>query len=99
MAPRKNLLAGKKVSVSLMRNGLTLEVAGVPAVDGGLVAQVLLDTMRDMVEKGYDELVQDAGTLGAGPSVEMSDDDNVEDGSDIPTARRRPRRPIGFSPA
>ena len=98
MAARKNLLTGKKVTVSLTRNGLTLEVADVPAVDGGVVAKVLLDTMRDMVDKGYDELIQDAGTLGAGAHIDVPEDEDGEDGSDVTTSRRRPRRTIGFSP-
>ncbi len=72
-ARRRNSLAGKKSTVSLTRNGLTIQVDDIPASDCALVAQALLDAMRQMVAAGYEELVVDAGGLHSGPLGTVDD--------------------------
>ena len=74
----KNILADKLANVSLMRNGLTIEVSGVPATEAALVAGALLDAVRRMVKVGYEELVPDAGSVHAGPLGEYAEDDHAE---------------------
>lgn len=74
----KNILADKLANVSLMRNGLTIEIAGVPATDSAQVAGAMLDAMRRMVKAGYEELVPDAGSVHAGPLGEYTEDDHAE---------------------
>jgi hypothetical protein len=80
MARKPNPLASKKSVVSLSRNGLTLQVEDIPAADCALVAQALLDAMRQMVAAGYDELVPDAGSVHAGPLGEVPEEG---DGSSV----------------
>jgi len=74
-----NLLSRKKASVSLHRNGLSVQVDDVPAGDCALVAQALLDAFRQMVEAGYDELVPDGGSLHAGPFGEVPEESEGEE--------------------
>lgn len=82
MTPRKrkpdNLLDHKKASVSVHRNGLHIEVADITASDAGIVAKALLDTFRELVKAGYDELIQDAGGLHSGALGELPDEDGVD---------------------
>ena len=74
----KNVLADKLANVSLARNGLTIEVPGVPAMHAAQVAGALLDAVRQMVKVGYEELVPDAGSVHAGPLGEYTEDDHAE---------------------
>jgi hypothetical protein len=94
MSARKRTAASvmqhKKASVSLSRNGVCIEVSDVPAEDAGIAAKELLDVFRTLVKAGYDELVQDAGSLHAGAFGEMPDEDGIETDTD-PTQRR-----VGF---
>lgn len=94
MKRKPNLLANRTATVSYSRNGLSLEVANVPAADGALVAKALLDAVRGLVEAGYEELVLDGGSLHADHPqfVEEPDGDDV---ALPPTSGPRPKR-IGF---
>src|SRR3989304_5734142 len=61
-----SFLAHKKASVGLHRNGLSIDVADVPAEDVGLVAKELLDVLRTLQAAGYDQLTMDAGAVHSG---------------------------------
>ena len=93
-AKKKSLFANRTSTVSISRNGLSIEIAAVPATDAGLIAKELLDVVRTLVEGGYDELVQEAGSFhGFGH-------DQTEEGDDepysLPPAMKR-KRSIGFN--
>ena len=83
MATRKrkpaNLLANRTASVSLHRNGLTIQIDSVPATDCALVAQSLLDAVRQMVEAGYSELTQEGPSLHAGALGDVPEDAEEEE--------------------
>ena len=88
------VLAHKKASVSLMRTGLSIDIADIPAEDAGLAAKELLDVMRTLCEKmGYDELIPDAGGAHSNP-IDQDPEEDGEDFTEPPTARRK--RPMGF---
>ena len=93
-ATTPTVLAHKKASVSLHRNGLSIEVSEVAAEDAGLAAKELLDVMRTLVGMGYDELLMDAGSIHGGAFGEMPDEDGVYTETDPPQAG--PPRRIGF---
>lgn len=82
-------LKGKAVTVSLHRNGLSLEMAEVPAELMTAVSSELLNTARVLVNAGFDELVPDAGGVHGGPLGEYRDDDHAEEAV-------KPRARIGF---
>ena len=63
---RTNPFTNRKANVSVHRNGLSIEIQDVSAVDSGLVAKELLDIVRQLVAAGYEELVVDAGALHGG---------------------------------
>lgn len=86
-------LAGKRASVSLHRNGLTIEVGDIPVSDAALVGGALLDAMRGLT-KVYAELTVDMGTVGAGTGIEVPDEDGIESEADPISAKK----PIGFTP-
>jgi hypothetical protein len=93
-APKKakrspNPLRGKTATVSLTRNGLTIEIEDVPAAQAATVGGILLQAARQMVRSGFDELVVDAGSIHAAPLGEVPDDAEEEEA-------RHPRR-IGFT--
>jgi len=90
---KTNPFTNRKASVSLHRNGLGIEISDVSATDAGLVAKELLDIMRMLVQAGYEELTLDAGGAHGGAFGEVPDDDDVEDWSMPPEARRKR---IGF---
>lgn len=93
---RANLLANRTATVSVARNGLTIEVAGVPAADSARVAAAILDAVRGLVSAGYEELVLDAGSAHASPAGEVPDDDEITPAeTDPPTAKGQSRR-LGF---
>lgn len=84
------VLAHKKATVTLHRNGLTLEVADVPAESAGLAASELLNVVRLLVQSGFEELIPDAGSAHASPAGDFEDDDVIEPAvSDPPTMKRR----------
>lgn len=101
MASRKrrvaseNLLDHKKASVSVHRNGLSIEVSDVTASDAGRVAAALLDAVRELVKAGYDELVPDAGGLHSGAFGEVPDE-VYEEEAVTPSPVQRDKR-IGFT--
>lgn len=86
-----NVFTNRKASVSVVRNGLAIEIADVPAVDAGVVAMELLKTLRMLVAAGYDELVVDGGQLHGGV-IEIPDEVDGDDYVLPPESRR-----IGFS--
>jgi hypothetical protein len=73
-----NVLANRTASVSMHRNGLSIEIDSVPAVDASLVAKCLLDVVRELVAAGYGELIVDAGGVH-GSTIEIPDDDDGDD--------------------
>lgn len=94
MARRKtNPFTNRKATVSVHRNGLSIEIADVAATDSGAVAKELLDMVRTLIQAGYEELIVDAGSLHGG-GFETPDEDGIEDWVMPPEARRRR---IGFT--
>lgn len=86
-----NVLTGKTASVAIQRNGLSIEVGDVPAVDAALVAKCLLDAIRGLQAAGYEELVVDAGAVHGG-IIEVPDEVDGDDFVLPPESKRR----IGF---
>lgn len=97
MASKKRTtnMTRRRANVSIHRNGLTIEVPDVPAVDAGVVASELVKVMRTLAAR-YEELIPDAGMVGAGSGIEIPEEEGVEDAVDPPVMRQRPR--IGFTP-
>lgn len=94
MTRRKtNPFTNRKATVSVHRNGLSIEIADVAATDSGAVAKELLDMMRTLIAAGYDELMHDAGGAHGGAFGEVPDDDDIEEFV-LPVEARK--RPIGF---
>jgi len=85
----------RKASVTLHRNGLSIEIGDVPAVDTGVVAKELLDMMRQLTAAGYDELVLE-GPSAYGGGFEVADEEDMDTFVLPPEAKRR--RPMGFLP-
>jgi hypothetical protein len=75
---QSNVLANRSASVSIHRNGLSIEIESVPAVDASIVAKCLLDVVRELVKVGYSELVNDAGGVHGGV-IEVADEEDDED--------------------
>lgn len=95
MTKRKtNPFTNRKASVSVHRNGLSIEIADVQATDAGTVAKELLDMVRTLIHAGYEELMHDAGGAHGGAFGEVPEDDDGEDFVIPPEARRRK---IGFT--
>lgn len=93
MARRKtNPFTNRKATVSVHRNGLSIEIADVQATDSGAVAKELLDMVRTLIQAGYEELIVDAGSLHGG-GFETPDEDGIEDWVMPPEAKRKR---IGF---
>jgi hypothetical protein len=89
-----NPVHGKKATVALHRNGLSITIEDVPAANAAAVAGVLLTAMRVMVDNGFDELIQDAGGVASGALGEVPDEYEVTE------TRARPangRRRLGFT--
>jgi len=94
MARRKtNPFTNRKATVSVHRNGLSIEIADVQATDSGAVAKELLDMVRTLIQAGYEELIVDAGSLHGG-GFETPDEEGIEDWVMPPEAKRRR---IGFT--
>lgn len=89
---RSNPFTNRKATVSVHRNGLSIEIQDVGATDAGMVAKELLEVVRTLVQAGYDELVQDAGGVHGGV-FEVPDEVDGEDFVLPPEARKRR---IGF---
>ncbi len=90
---KSNPFTNRKATVSVHRNGLSIEIADVQATDSGAVAKELLDMMRTLIQAGYEELIVDAGSLHGG-GFETPDEDGIEDWVMPPEAKRRR---IGFT--
>lgn len=82
-----SLLDGKKATVYLERNGLTIRVDDVPAETAGLVAADMLEAIRVLTTK-YPELVSGPDTVPGGYPTSVTEDEWSEDG----------RRRTGFRP-
>lgn len=89
---KQNLLAGHTANVSLQRNGLLIDVQGVPAVNAGHIAAGLLDALRNLTEH-YPELTADGGAFYGSP-VPVPDEYDDPDGTETPAAGHKPL--IGF---
>jgi hypothetical protein len=81
MTPRKKqvvpvtVLAHKKATVSVARNGVLVEIGDISAEDVGLALKEVLDVYRTLARMGYDEVVVDAGSHHAGPLGEFPEDE------------------------
>lgn len=82
-----SLLAGKKATVCIERNGLSIRVDDVDAAVAGLVAADLLEAMR-LLRTKYPELIHELTPIGGYSPLDTADDEWADDG-------RRPRR-TGF---
>jgi len=60
-------------NVQLHRNGLTLDMQGVPADQVESVSAHMLDAMRNLTKRGYSELIVDSGSLHGGVFGEVPD--------------------------
>lgn len=89
-----NILSNRLATVSLMRNGLTIEVMGVPASDAAVVAKSMLDAMRGLVAAGYDELIQDHDALHSDSFTQPEEMDDAE--YKIAPESRSSRSKLGF---
>lgn len=93
MTRRKtNPFTNRKATVSVHRNGLSIEIADVAATDSGAVAKELLDMVRTLIQAGYEELIVDGGSLHGG-GYETPEEEDLTDWRMPPEARRKR---IGF---
>lgn len=74
---RPSVLANRTATVGINRNGLVIEVTGVPATEAVLVAQYLLNGVRQLVKVGYEELIPDSGSFHS--TGHVVDDDDLEE--------------------
>lgn len=74
-----SLLAGKKATVYLERNGLTIRVDDVEAQNAGLVAADLLEAFR-LLNTKYPELITELQPVGGYAPLDTADDDWQDDG-------------------
>lgn len=97
MARRKNVLTGRTAAVAVNRNGLSVQIDAVPAIDAALVAAALLRMMRSLERAGFEELVPEGSPLHAG-GYDQAEEPDDEDFSLPPSARKRAPedRRIGF---
>lgn len=94
MARRRNLLTGKTATVSVTRGGLVIEVADIPATDAGLAASAILNTFRNLVSSGYDELREFGPTIHSDALAVPDDADDAE--YKIAPESSTDQRKIGF---
>jgi hypothetical protein len=73
------MLAEKKATVYLERNGLTIRVDDVQADQAGLVAADLLMAFR-LLRRKFPELISELQPVAGGYPVEVTDDDWSDDG-------------------
>ena len=74
-----SLLGGKRATVYLERNGLTIRVDDVEADKAGLVAADLLMAFRLLRDK-FPELIAELQSVPGGYPVSVTDDDWSDDG-------------------
>lgn len=66
-------------NVQLQRNGLVLDMQGVPADQVESVAAHMLDAVRNLTKRGYGELIVDGTPLHAAPLGEVPEDAEYEE--------------------
>lgn len=95
--PRKSrdVTTGRTADVSLDMGGLGVRVEAVPLADAGLVASYLLTLRRELVARGWDELLAAPDHVGA-DRVDVPEEDGVEEFRDLPTLAPPARRKVGF---
>jgi len=79
MTRRRSALAGKRACVSVERNGASIRIEDVPAMECASVLASLLDAFRDLTSH-YEELVPDLTPVPGGAPV---DGDASEFGAQI----------------
>ena len=80
--PRKrkaSLLDGKKATVYLERNGLTIRVDDVPAETAGLVAADMLEAVR-VLTANYPELIAELQPVAGYAPLDTREDEWAEEG-------------------
>ena len=82
-----SLLAGRKATVVMERNGLSIRVDDVEADKAGLVAADLLMAFR-LLRSKFAELTQELQPVGGGYPLDVVEDDWSEEG----------RKRAGFTP-
>ena len=76
---KRTAIKVQSANVQLHRNGLTLEMQGVPADQVESVAQHMLDAVRSLTKRGYGEVIVDGGALHAAPFGEVTDDPHADE--------------------
>lgn len=71
--PAREVIKVQTANVQLHRNGLTLDMQGVPAGQVEAISAHLLDAMRSLTNRGYHELIVDGGSLHGGTLGEAED--------------------------
>jgi hypothetical protein len=74
-----SLLKGKKASVYIERNGLSIRVDDVPAEEAGLIAADLVAAMR-VLRQAFSELTPDLQPVGGYHPLDTMADDWADDG-------------------
>jgi hypothetical protein len=74
-----SLLAGRKATVVMERNGLSIRVDDVEADKAGLVAADLLMAFR-LLRSKFPELIAELQPVGGGYPLDVTDDDWSEEG-------------------
>lgn len=77
--PATKRIKVQTANVQLHRNGLTVDMQGVPADQVESVAAHLLDAVRSLTKRGYGELIVEGGSLHAGPLGEVPEDAEYEE--------------------
>jgi hypothetical protein len=80
---RKRKIQVATTNVQLHRNGLVLDMQGVPPDQLESVAAHMLDAVRSLVKRGYKELIEQGGTFHAAPLGEATDDSHADEGKRI----------------
>lgn len=83
-------LAGRKATVTIVRNGHAIEIAGVPAAQAVIVLCALIEAVREAQEH-YEELIPGPDVIPGGQATPVHPDDGSEE-----RAGARSRRRIGF---
>ena len=76
---KRTCIKVQTANVQLHRNGLILDMQGVPADQVESVAKHLLDAVRSLTRRGYGELVEQGGSFHAAPLGEAIPDDHAEE--------------------
>ncbi len=80
---RKRKIQVATTNVQLHRNGLVLDMQGVPADQMESVAAHMLDAVRSLVKSGYKELIEQGGTFHAAPLGDATPDDHADESKRI----------------